>query len=71
MTTIILSSLACLVAGFVFGVLFGRRNVAKVEASVAEAHKILADVHARLVSLESKPEVVVAPVVAAPAVVVK
>ena len=45
MTTIIVAAVTA-VSGFVFGVLFGRRNVKIVEAALADAKKALADVQA-------------------------
>ena len=40
MTLLIVGGI-CLVGGFVFGVLFGRRNKKKVEAALAEAKALL------------------------------
>jgi phosphotransferase system glucose/maltose/N-acetylglucosamine-specific IIC component len=40
--TIIIAVAAAAVGGFVFGVLFGRKNIKTVEASLAEANKALA-----------------------------
>lgn len=36
MTTLVIVGAVALVGGFVFGVLFGRRNTKKVEAALAE-----------------------------------
>lgn len=38
--SVLVIGLVCLVVGFVFGVLFGRRNRNKVEAAVAEGKKL-------------------------------
>lgn len=45
MTTIIIVAVAA-VGGFVFGVLFGRKNVKTVEAALADAKKSLAEAQA-------------------------
>jgi len=44
-------------AGFVVGILVGRRNSQKVEAAVAEANKAIADVTAEVKALAAKIKV--------------
>ena len=60
MLTIIVAVVA-LVAGFVFGVLFGRKNIATVNAAVASANKEIAVLKADVEKLTSSAKVAAPP----------
>lgn len=48
MTTTLIVGIVALAGGFVFGVLFGRRNTKKVEASVATVEEVVHRIEAQL-----------------------
>ena len=52
MITTIIIGVVALVGGFVFGVLFGRRNTQKVERAVAEANAAIARVEKAVENLK-------------------
>ena len=52
--TIILVGGAAAVGGFVFGVLFGRRNTKKVEAAVAEANAVIGKLESEIKAIKAK-----------------